>query len=227
MTQTQATTRFLPHDLLRFGDAAQLTGDAALPDWAMKSLATAPWVVVRRAAGKNGCIPVGIRGTGRDQRWSAWLDPRHVQERLKPEALPARLSRLEADRVAAVAALSAIDSLGALLDPRGWTWGPTGSVGFELASFTPTAKQSSDLDAMIRADDPLDRSQAATLLAEIARLNVRCDLLLETPAGAVALSEYVRGNGSVVARSIDGPHLVADPWQASNRSTASGRLEVE
>ncbi|MET1029054.1 MAG: malonate decarboxylase holo-ACP synthase [Dongiaceae bacterium] len=223
MTQMQATTRFLPHDLLLLSDPARLIGDTPMPDWAVESLALAPWVVVRRTAFRDGRIPVGIRGKARDQRWAAWLDPRDLQERLMPEALPARLSRLAAGRVAEVAALAGIEPLAALLVPLGWTWGPTGSVGFELASCTPTAKQSSDLDAMIRADDPIDRGHAAALLTEIARLGLRCDLLLETPAGAVALSEYVRDAGPVVARSLDGPHLVADPWQASTRPE---RVEV-
>lgn len=200
-----------PHDLLRIADSDGLGGDAPAPDWVSAALAAAPWVVVRRAASRQGAVAVGVRGDERHQRWAAWLDPAAIQERQTPDALTARLPRLPPQRLAAIPALAALPRLADALTRLGLSGGPTGSVGFELASGRATATVSSDLDAVVRADQRLDRAIAADLLRIAAGLGVRCDILLETPGGGVALSEYARG-GAVALRTPDGPRLVGDPW---------------
>ena len=55
----------------------------------------------------------------------------------------------------------------------------------------------------------------------MSKLPVRIDVLLETPAGAVALAEYARGKSVVMLRSPQGPRLVADPWLARAASALS------
>ncbi|WP_114395922.1 malonate decarboxylase holo-ACP synthase [Oleisolibacter albus] len=210
---------FRPHDLLRLAAIDALIGTgpmpATMPGWVRPALAAAPWVVVRRAPAPDGHIAVGVRGTARDERWAAWLPTRAVCEQCPPEAVADRYDRLPAPRRAALPALAAVPRLAALLIRLGLRGGPTGSVGFELASGRPTATPGSDLDAVVRADTPLDRAVAAVLAAGIGALPVRCDLLLETPNGAVALAEYARGPGPVALRGPRGPRLVADPWAPS------------
>lgn len=202
---------FRPHDLLRIPNGDGLHGDGPVPDWASAALAVAPWVVVRRAPSRQGAVAVGIRGTERHQRWAAWLDPAAILERQPPDALGARLSRLPPERVAVIPSLAALPRLADALTRLGLSGGPTGSVGFELASGRATATISSDLDAVVRADQRLDRAIVADLAQIAAELGVRCDILLETPGGGVALSEYGRG-GAVALRTPDGPRLVEDPW---------------
>jgi phosphoribosyl-dephospho-CoA transferase len=96
------------------------------------------------------------------------------------------------------------------LDDTGLPWGPTGSVGFELATAIPTATPQSDLDLLVRV--PSGVSATLTLLAALHRqfrsLAARVDCQVETPSGAVALAELVDGASDVMVRTAAGPRLV-------------------
>jgi phosphoribosyl-dephospho-CoA transferase len=195
------------HALLRIAHPRALGG--TLPAWAGAALARAPWVVVRRAASRDGLIPVGVRGARRAERLAAWLHPRAVLECLTPRQLAARAGWRSGARVPALAALEAV---GALMRRHLFNWGPCGSVGFELASGIATATVDSDLDMMVETRAPLPSAAAAELHAALALLAVRVDVLLEGPQGAVALEEYVAGRAPYLLRTTDGPRLVHDPW---------------
>jgi phosphoribosyl-dephospho-CoA transferase len=73
---------------------------------------------------------------------------------------------------------------------------------------------SSDLDLVIEIARPsLIASSAVSLWNALAELPARIDALLETPHGAVALSEYARARAgdihhSFVLRTLTGPRLV-------------------
>jgi phosphoribosyl-dephospho-CoA transferase len=151
------------------------------------------------------------------------LAPTAVAARLTPEGLAAaqgwrhtfrarNACRLDAFRV-----LDAIDELFTFL---GLAWGPTGSVGFELATGVAVADPASDLDVVVRAPEPWSLARARELTDGLARLPVRVDTQLDTPSGAVALTEYARG-GRVLLRTPDGPKLVNDPWRHAATDTLS------
>ena len=97
----------------------------------------------------------------------------------------------------------------------GSCWGPTGSVGFELASGCATATPHSDLDLMVQADAPLAVEAAAAVLAELISLPVTVDVLLESPYGAVALAEYVSAPRPILLRTAAGGRLTSDPWASA------------
>jgi hypothetical protein len=61
-------------------------------------------------------------------------------------------------------AFALLQAVAPLCEATGYVWGPTGSAGFELASGCPTVTQTSDLDLLMRAPDPLDRTSAKTLI---------------------------------------------------------------
>jgi len=107
-----------------------------------------------------------------------------------------------------------------LFTSLGLAWGPTGSVGFELATGTAVAGPASDLDVVIRAPELWSLARARELADDLARLPVRVDMQLDTPSGAVALAEYARG-GRVLLRTPDGPKLVNDPWHHAATDTLS------
>jgi phosphoribosyl-dephospho-CoA transferase len=195
------------HALLRIAEPRALAG--AIPAWAERALARAPWVVVRRARSRDGLIPVGVRGGTRAERLAAWLHPRAVLECLTPPQLAARAARQGGARVPALAAL---DEVGTLMHRQLLEWGLCGSVGFELASGIATATADSDLDVAAETRVPLPRTAAAELHAALALLPVRVDVLLEGPQGAVALEEYAAGRAPYLLRTADGPRLVHDPW---------------
>lgn len=199
------------HDLLRLESLAGLISEAPPPGWVEAAFVATPWVVVRRAPPRAGLIPIGVRGATRDQRWAGWAASAAVTARLSPEALACRRAELAPSR-ASLPALAALERVNAVLADGERPWGPTGSVGFELATGAPTVTEASDLDLLMRCDRCLPRRDAARLACAIGGLGVRCDLLLETPAGGVALTEYARSDGPVVARGDEGPRLVDDPW---------------
>ncbi len=209
---------FQVHDLLRIDAPGCLRGDNPRPDWVGAALIASPWVVVRRTPAEGRLIAVGVRGAVRAQRWAAWLSEDDVIARLKPEALTSRLADLAPERLSAAPAFAAATAM-----TRAWRdmaaapiWGPTGSVGFELASGQPTANAASDLDAIIRCPSPVSVAQARAWLSAFtettAPLCARVDVLLETPQGAVALLDYARAAPPAMLRTDGGPRLVDDPW---------------
>jgi phosphoribosyl-dephospho-CoA transferase len=203
-----------PHDLLRLAPG---TPDfAGAPAWVTASLKRAPFVVVRRCASRNGLIAVGVRGEIRSERFGSWLDPRHVEEVFKPEALkdvPPSVAR------AKLPAFAMLQAIAPLCDASGCLWGPTGSTGFELASGCATVTQTSDLDLLMRAPERLDRAKATTLFDALSKaaleLDTRIDVQIDTHDGVFSLAEFVHPGARVMLRCADGPKLVTDPWQAS------------
>ena len=205
------STPFAAHTLLRIDGAAVLTADTDLPAWVCESLERAPWVVVRRASSRGGLVPVGIRGDSRQQRFAAWVSEEATLEQVTPQLLASRRPWATSARRAAVPALAALDAVEKIMRQHALAdyWGPGGSVGFELASGRSTATQSSDLDIVVQLDHAIRPIDADSLLSSLTVLPVRTDVLLEMPYGAVALSEYARGE-SFVLRTSQGPRLVKD-----------------
>ncbi|GAA4587708.1 malonate decarboxylase holo-ACP synthase [Planotetraspora phitsanulokensis] len=201
-----------PHDLLRLTGAAAL--GAALPAWARASLAACPWVVVRRAPRPPGLIPVGVRGSARGQRHAALVPTGAVTLRVTPEELNWRrpgLPRLAVTLSAVALVLSGEPGPAGEPDAR-VSWGPIGSVGFELASGHRATHPGSDLDLLLRAPHRVEPAMAARLVSAFSALPCAVDCQLETPRGGISLAEWARTGGPVLARTGRGPQLVDDPW---------------
>ena len=203
-----------PHDLLQLPPGTPDFPDA--PAWVAASLKRAPFVVVRRAVSVNGLIAVGIRGEIRSERFGSWLDPRYVAQVLTPETLGSAKPLTTRPKLPAFALLQAVASL---CNATGYVWGPAGSTGFELARGCATVTQTSDLDLLLRAPDPLDRATAKTLFEALSQAaldhGTRIDMQIQTLDGAFSLAEYAHPGARVMLRCADGPKLVADPWQTS------------
>jgi phosphoribosyl-dephospho-CoA transferase len=211
------------HALLRVADLDALAWEAPRPHWASAALQLAPWAVVRRAAPRLELYPVGVRGRRRPQRCAAWLPLRAIRDCITPQMLAANQAWRRRPSAAATPAVAALDEAAAILAAHGFAgrWGPGGSVGFELASGVPSTTLGSDLDLVLNADEPLARTDAIRLHADLSKLPVRIDLLLETPYGAVALADYAKGAGATLMRSAQGPRLVRDPWTADGSMVGS------
>ena len=200
-----------PHDLLRLADGAGISHEGPVPAWVPASLARAPWVVVRRAPTTVGLVPVGVRGRTRPERLATFLAPTAIAACVSPEGLAGARGWRHAFRTRWPGAVRALDAVDELFTFLGLAWGPTGSVGFELATGAAVAGPASDLDVVIRAPEPWSFARAQELAADLTRMPVRVDTQLDTPSGAVALAEYARGGG-VLLRTPDGPKLTNDPW---------------
>jgi phosphoribosyl-dephospho-CoA transferase len=214
------------HALLRIDDVDALLWEGLAPAWAGASLQLAPWVVVRRLAHRPSELPVGIRGVLRRQRAAAWLADRAVKDCITPQQLACQRAWHRATGRhpgrRAHPAFQVLDEVAEILAALGFSgrWGPGGSVGFELASGLSCTTPDSDLDLVLQAEEPIARASAATLHADLSKLPVRVDLLLETPHGAVALSEYVGSSEVTLLRCADGPRLVRDPWTADQAAAS-------
>ena len=193
-----------PHDMLRLSGAGVLPLDA--PPWAHTALSGSPWAVVRRVTAVGGRIAVGVRGTSRSERYALTVDLVDVCEVVGPEDLADKLPRAGRD----LAAMCALHIVSPVLNEVGLQWGPTGSIGFELATGIPTATTESDLDLLVRVarGSPEVLAVLGTLHRRFCSLTVRVDCQIETVCGAVALAELV-GNGSeIMVRTAAGPRLV-------------------
>jgi len=202
-----------PHDLLFLHQGAAFEacvscdagGDrAGWPDadW----LERAP-LVVRRAVAGPGRVAVGARGLQRNERCAGHVLLTDVARRVTPQDLAREVlagqGRIAASNLPCLAALLAL-----ALD-----WGPTGGVGFWLASGLPVLRPSSDLDLVMHAPRPLSAEMLADLRALQAGTECRVDIQVDTGFGGFALNEYARG-GRVLLKTDRGPLLVADPWAA-------------
>ena len=209
------------HTLLRVAGAESLR-TSALPSWAIESLRRGPWVVIRRAELDRRRIPAGVRGVQRGQRLATCVDFEAVLESVTPRALAASGGWRGSPRSEVIPALAALDAVERVMREHGLAraWGPTGSVGFELASGCASATADSDVDLAVWASQRLAVPLARSLLAALEALAVRIDVLIETPLGAVALTEYARGRGRVVLRGVSGPRLVDDCWPVGQTAAA-------
>jgi phosphoribosyl-dephospho-CoA transferase len=206
------------HDLLQISGLADLVyvkwelPEEQWPLWVERSLQEAPFVVVRQANWFDGMIPVGVRGSLRRQRSAAYLALESIRNRITPEQLAANRGWLANARTEEIPGLKVLAGIEGKLANLSLAYGPTGSIGFELASGLPTATSASDLDLLIRAPERLPMQVAQELITIFSGSPCRVDAQLETPRGAVSLAEYVRNETPVFLRQAGGPILVEDPW---------------
>ena len=187
------------HDLL------WASGMPDAPPWAKLG---AP-LVVRRAVAAPGKIPVGMRGALRSERQACEIDAASVRRCVTPEML----SALPCDGTG-YAALAALNTVAPLLDATGWAWGPTGGVGFALASGVPVLRPDSDLDLVLRIAQPPDAAQRDALRAIAASVTgCSLDLQIDTGHGGFAYAEWAAGRGKVLLKTDRGPLLTATPWE--------------
>jgi phosphoribosyl-dephospho-CoA transferase len=192
-----------PHDLVRLADPDAILAGTE-PDWVGAALAAAPWAVIRRAAAPAGHLAAGVRGSARHQRHAMLIPAEAVTGITRPEDLRPAAGVISPE----TPALAALRECRPILDGLGRSWGPTGSVGFQLATGCPATTQASDLDLLIRLGALSGFTCAAALACQLSRLPARVDCQLETGHGAVALAELAAHPDKIVLRTSDGPRLV-------------------
>lgn len=193
------------HDLLWGMAPDQLSADA--PAWARQVLRAGQPVVVRRAVAGAGLVAVGVRGSQRDERLAAEMPVASIKRRCSPE-------QLRGEGRAQLAALQALHALTPFMDSLGLSWGPTGGVGYQLATGIAVLHQGSDLDLLLHTPAALTRLDAQALYQALGAAPCRIDLQLETPYGAIALAEWAGASKRVLLKSRHGAYLVSDPWSA-------------
>src|ERR1700690_3159984 len=151
------------HDLLEIDKEHFLASYDAAPAWVVESLQRAPLVVVRRGVSTQFGIPVGVRGSARNQRWPARCDAKLVKNVITPSQLKGRT--VPDSRICSIPALSALNILKERWKELDHSWGPIGSIGFELATGVQTAKPESDLDIVLYVPERIPAEVAKSLYA--------------------------------------------------------------
>jgi phosphoribosyl-dephospho-CoA transferase len=206
---------------LRLDADIQFVGSA--PDWVAGSIMSQPWVVVRREAAIGDYLPIGIRGSSRSERCAARLSKKVVLKVVLPTDLTHSALIGQLSEQSNLPALEAFGAARKIFSAHGLAphWGPTGSVGFQLASGTRVVHPDSDLDLVLMTANPISRIAAIALYRDLQQLPARTDLLLETPLGGMALVEYVSSTGPWLIRTPHGPRMTQVPWSdGDERRTA-------
>lgn len=195
-----------PHDLLRIVSADAIDR-ADAPGWVAGALQAAPWVVARRGPPLGGRIPVGVRGTGRSERFAAFLAPDAIAACASPEDLaPGRRLWREG---AAHPVLRDLLAIAPAMDATGLAWGPAGGAGFQIATGRGVLTEVSDLDLVVRARSRVDLDSLSGVVAAVADVLVRVDIQIETTRGGVALGDLLSDADEILLRAHDGPRLVS------------------
>ena len=199
------------HDLLEINPRRFICCQTSPPQWVVENLQRTPFVVVRRDLATEQMIPVGVRGMQRNQRWAVMCSLKLVTNILAPPQLLKRsVPKSREDTIPAFRALRIMKERWRDLDH---SWGPGGSVGFELAAGGNVAKPESDLDIVIYAARRITGDMAKTLHAQTLNLAAAVDVRVETPLCGFSLEEYAwRSPGEILLRTPIGIALGTDPW---------------
>src|ERR1700683_2538418 len=159
------------HDLLQIDAHALIADSVSRPQWVTETLICCPWVVVRRGQAPAGQISVGVRGAARSERRAGCCSETLIKKIVRPAELlvPSRTSAHFRRAPALQALQEVIERWQGLSLP----WGPTGSVGFELATGRPVTTEGSDLDLVVYTTDRLDTERALFLWDRLAGLQVK------------------------------------------------------
>lgn len=197
-----------PHDLLEIECKSDLISYSPVPDWAELSLAKAPFVVVRRVRAEEGLVAVGIRGSKRNERFAAFLPIECIVRRITPE----QLAQEEKWTNYKKEIFRHLEEVSNLMNKYMLTWGPTGSIGFELTSGKETVTKKSDIDLIIRTSAGFTKEFFQELESELKKIPIQLDVQVEITEGAFSLNEYVASKGEkILLRTIDGPMLKQEP----------------
>jgi phosphoribosyl-dephospho-CoA transferase len=199
------------HDLLRIDPDWVTACSIAQPPWVRASLIACPWVVLRRTQASVGQLAVGIRGATRGERWGGFCAKGLISEIVRPAELLA-LAR-SSTHILRPPAFGALQQVIESWRDLSLLWGPTGSVGFELATGRPVTTETSDLDIAIWAPQRIAVAQARFLWDRVTALQTKVDVRVETSECGFFLEEYVRtSSGRILLRYPDGLRFGDDPW---------------
>jgi phosphoribosyl-dephospho-CoA transferase len=214
------------HDLLEIDANVFISGNVSPPEWVEEALRKTRFVVVRRGRAAGQEIPVGIRGTQRNQRWATFCHPKVVKSILTPPQLLG--CTVPVSRAVAIPALRAFNVLKDRWMHLSRPWGPGGSVGLELATGHLVANPQSDLDIVVYADTRMTVNEAKSLHADTVELPTVVDIRVETRVCGFSLMEYARaGFTGILLRTPVGHLLGNDPWSDEFKICATRQAEAK
>ncbi len=202
-----------PHDLIWIRSIQAISGFRELPVWVSDTFKPNIPLVVRRDIMKNDLIPVGIRGKDRAQRCGVFVCSKDIIKIVSPHMLLNNLLLTEFSHFI----IKTLKEFQVIFSQK-WQekWGPTGSVGFSLATGKKVFGEKSDIDILAQCPSFIAPKQAQNIVLLCDEWRpVRFDIVLETPFGGVSLKDWAKSDMTkkVLLKTGRGPCLVLNPWE--------------
>jgi len=191
------------HDIVEFACIEKLKDYTSLPPWVVNSPEAANYGVVRRMATSKDIVPIGLRGKTREQRAGTFIHKQEILRVITPESLINQMDKHEQQIY-----YSSLRKIREEFLKLNLTWGPTGSVGFEIATSHKVTSTNSDIDISIYIKE-IDHHLLVEVNQFIDKLEFRIDAQVEIPQlGAFLLNDYVKHSESgFILRTPFGPQL--------------------
>lgn len=190
------------HDIVYFDSLEQVQFIGEVPDWVLHQQPCQHYAVVRRMKTPENLVPIGLRGTKRNERYGAFLPKEAIVKHIRPFELGSAIE--PAHRL-----YETFQMIDPIFTSFGVRWGPTGSVGFELATKIAVTTRSSDIDLLISAQEwSLETLQALDLALQ--KIPARLDIQVEIgDMGAAVLQDIVQHPDGFLLRTSTGPMLAS------------------
>ncbi|MFC7686440.1 malonate decarboxylase holo-ACP synthase [Ureibacillus sp. GCM10028918] len=191
------------HDIVRFATIHHIETSMNLPDWVNDAPAAKNFGVVRRLPITNKIVPIGLRGDSREKRFGAFIHENNITQVISPISLVNRMDMFNG-RIYTPALIRIKDEF----EKYKLAWGPTGSVGFEIATSILVTTPTSDIDICLYLVQ-IDTELLEKVGNFIEGLDRRIDVQVEIPTlGAFLLNDFIKyAKTGFIVRTKFGPHL--------------------
>ena len=191
------------HDIVQFASINDIENPLQPPHWVKDAPASQNFGVVRRMPITDNRIPVGLRGKTREERYGAFLHQSKVLQVITPVSLRNRFDDFK-EKIY----FPALNKVKEEFSKYDLLWGPTGSVGFEIATSIEVTSPNSDIDICLYLDQ-IDRELLVKIGHFLEGLDRRIDVQVEIPTiGAFLLNDYLKSEKTgFIIRTKFGPHL--------------------
>lgn len=191
------------HDIVKFESIDVLEKTTPIPDWVFNAPAAKNYGVVRRMPIMDDMVPIGLRGNTREQRFGTFIHKSRIVEVMTPIELVDRIEGYTNE-----IHLPTLKKIKQAFEQFNLRWGPTGSVGFELATGISVTTERSDIDVCIYMD-AIDRELLVEVGKFLKTLERRVDVQVELASvGAFLLHDFLKHEKlGFVIRTPFGPQL--------------------
>lgn len=193
------------HDIVQFKTIEDIENVIGHPDWVKDAPAAKNFGVVRRMPITNKLVPIGLRGNTREQRYGAFLHENKIMQVISPVSL---VHRIEIEGLGNRIYYPALYSIKDEFEKYKLAWGPTGSVGFEIATSISATTPNSDIDICLYLNE-IDTDLLVKVGRFLEGLDRRIDSQVEIPSiGAFLLNDYLKhAKTGFIVKTNFGPHL--------------------
>ncbi|QCR31169.1 malonate decarboxylase holo-ACP synthase [Lysinibacillus sp. SGAir0095] len=193
------------HDIVQFATINDIENSVNPPKWVKDAAASQKFGVVRRMPIMNSMIPIGLRGETREERYGAFIHQRNILQVISPVSLVDSIENFKEQLY-----YPSLNKVKEEFEKYNLRWGPTGSVGFEIATSIQVTTPTSDIDICLYLDQ-LDSELLVKVGNFLEGLDCRIDVQVEIPSiGAFLLNDYLKYEKTgFIIRTKFGPHLCA------------------